>query len=173
VPGFLAAIGPDMKVEGKKQLVRLDQGPDVSAFRSARPERAPKGHRGQGKGDTSPVEWNDAPEPRRRKPKPEERSDAKPPKRKQRAEAPDPAVHAPFDSTRRGARGGKPASKAHAKPGAQKAAGDAPRKEDAKPRRDGAKGPPPPKGKPNSKKNRARAAARKAGRSGDAAPKRR
>jgi len=179
VPGFLDAIGPDMKIEGDKRIVRLEGAPDVPAFRPGRPERAPGADAGPRKGGAKPIDWNDAPEPRRRKPKPEHRGDAKPPKRKPKAEAPDPAVHAPLGVKKRGAPGGAgPASKDHARPAPRKAAGNAPRKDEGKPRREGPKGPPPPKGKPNSKKNRARAAANKAaakaaGKGGHSAPKRR
>ena len=168
-----------MKIEGDKRIVRLEGAPDVPAFRPGRPERAPGADAGPRKGGAKPIDWNDAPEPRRRKPKPEHRGDAKPPKRKPKAEAPDPAVHAPLGVKKRGAPGGAgPASKDHARPAPRKAAGDAPRKDEGKPRRDGPKGPPPPKGKPNSKKNRARAAANKAaakaaGKGGHSAPKRR
>src|SRR6056297_3769622 len=49
VPGFLAAIGPSMKIEGNKQLVRLDKAPDLPAFKHAKPARAPKETAPQGK----------------------------------------------------------------------------------------------------------------------------
>jgi ATP-dependent RNA helicase DeaD len=226
VPGFLAAIGPSMKIEGNKQLVRLDKAPDLPAFKHAKPARAPrettrqgkparagkentpqdkpararkesaaqdkparaskenaaqgkparapKENAPQGKGTTSPIDWNDTSEPRRRKPKPEHRKDATAPKRKPKAEAPDPAVHAPLGSQKRGSPSANPASKGHSKAGQDKPSGRFTGKGDANPsRRASGKGPPPPKGKPSSKKNRARTAAKKIGGSGNASPKRR
>lgn len=186
VPGFLAAIGPTMKIEGNKQLVRLDKAPDVPAFKQAKPvrppketapqgkpARAPKESAPQGKGTTSPIDWNDTSEPRRRKPKPEHRKDATPPKRKPKAEAPDPAVHAPLGRQKRPTLGTKPTSKGHSKAGQDKPAGRSTGKGDANPSRRGSgKGPPPPKGKPSSKKNRARTAAKKIGGGGNSTPKR-
>ncbi|MEL7343275.1 MAG: DEAD/DEAH box helicase [Pseudomonadota bacterium] len=158
VAGFLSAIGPAMKIEGSKDIVRLDQAPDLPAFKPGKPPRGPKpDHR---KPNTPPVEWDDAPAPRARKPKPQDRppqGQAKAPERKPRhkAKPTDEATHAPLE--RRKLTAGKPK-------------GDAgPRK----PRRDGPKGPPPPKGKSNSKKNRARAAAAKSAKGGTGAVKRR
>ncbi|MEO0746242.1 MAG: DEAD/DEAH box helicase [Pseudomonadota bacterium] len=148
VPGFVAALGPGMKIEGTKQVVQLDRAPDLPDFKRPKPDRKPR------RVDTAPTDWNDAPEPRRRKPKPEERKPAKAPARKPK----DPAVHAPLDPSKRVT--GKPAG------GGAK---DGPRK----PRHAGPKGPPPPKGKPSSKKNRARTAAQKAAKGGTAPPKRR
>ena len=148
VPGFVAALGPGMKIEGTKQVVQLDRAPDLPDFKRPKPDRKPR------RVDTAPTDWNDAPEPRRRKPKPEERKPAKAPARKPKA----PAVHAPLDPSKRVT--GKPAG------GGAK---DGPRK----PSHAGPKGPPPPKGKPSSKKNRARTAAQKAAKGGTAPPKRR
>ena len=148
VAGFLAALGPGMKIEGTKQVVQLDRAPDLPDFKRPKPERTPR------RVSTPPTDWNDTPEPRRRKPKPEARKAAKPPARKPK----DPAVHAPLDPSKRVS--DKPAG------GGAK---DAPRK----PRHAGPKGPPPPKGKASSKKNRARAAAQKAAKGGTAPPKRR
>jgi ATP-dependent RNA helicase DeaD len=76
VPGFLKAIGPAMKIEGNKDLVQLDTAPDLPDFthdKGPRPPRAKPAHR---KGDTPPIDWNDAPKPRTRKPKPEDRKGA-------------------------------------------------------------------------------------------------
>src|SRR6056297_3178143 len=42
VPGFLAAIGEGMVIEGKKQLRRLDKAPDLPAFRHSKASPAPK-----------------------------------------------------------------------------------------------------------------------------------
>ncbi len=194
VPGFLAAIGPDMKIEGNKQVKRVDSAPDVPAFRPGRsdrrPERGAKPKPAHRKGDTKPVEWNDAPEPRRRKPKPEDRKEAGPPKRKPesrhdgpppkrkpeerkeatpskpkaRPGASDPSVRMGPGGTKASARSSKPGARDQSRGGQDKPAG--------KPRGAG-KGPPPPKGKPDSKKNRARAAGKKPGSGGQAAPKRR
>ncbi|MCO0635969.1 DEAD/DEAH box helicase [Lutimaribacter sp. EGI FJ00014] len=174
VPGFLAAIGPDMKIEGNKQLLRLDKAPELPAFKHTRPERAPSVKSGQGKGDTKPVDWNDAPEPRRRKPKPENRKDAKPAARKPKADAADTAAHAPLGIQKRRVRGDKLTLKDHPRAGQEKASGSSAGKNDFdKTRRASGKGPTPPKGKPSSKKNRARAAANKAGKGGSSVPKRR
>ncbi|MEL6888259.1 MAG: hypothetical protein AAFO86_06070, partial [Pseudomonadota bacterium] len=134
-------------IEGTKQVMQLDRAPDLPDFKRPNPNRAPR------RPATPPTDWNDAPEPRRRKPKPEERKPAKPPAQKPK----DPAVHAPLDPSKRVT--GKPAGTGK----------DAPRK----PRHAGPKGSPPPKGKPSSKKNRARAAAQKAAKGGTAPPKRR
>jgi ATP-dependent RNA helicase DeaD len=158
VPGFLEEIGPGMTIEGSKQLRRLDAAPDLPPFRPGKPERGPKAKPGPSKGDTTPVDWNDTPAPRRRKPKPEDRRDATPPARQRETKAPDPAVHAPLGKPRHGARGDddmpKDAGKA-GKAGKAKAGGKPASKR-------AGKGPPPPKGKPNSKKNRARAAQKRA-----------
>lgn len=173
VPGFLAAIGPNMKIEGDKQLLRLDKAPDLSTFKHAKSERAPNMKSAHGKGDTSPIDWNDAPEPRRRKPKPDNRDDAKPSVRKPKAEGPDPAAHAPLGNQKRRTRSAKFTSKEYSNVGQEKTPGKSTGKIDAdKSRRGSGKSPTPPKGKPSSKKNRARAAADKTGRSGNSALKR-
>jgi ATP-dependent RNA helicase DeaD len=193
VPGFLKAIGPAMKIEGNKDLVQLDTAPDLPAFthdkgheKGPRPPRAKPAHR---KGDTPPIDWNDAPKPRTRKPKPEDRKGAdrkpggkpagkyskpaKPYAEKPRSEK--PRTDKPrFDKPR----GEAPkASAAPAPPEQSKSSTRGTAPGTFAPRKKGAgKGPPPPKGKPSSKKNRARAAAAqgsKQGKGGTAPPKRR
>ena len=169
VPAFLAAIGPNMTIEGKKQLARLDKAPDLPAFKHAPSRHTAKTGSGRGKADAAPIEWNDEAEPRRRKPKPGDRKDAKP--RKPRADA---------------AAQGAPAHKKAAPPSREGTSRDTPKarrktlsaspaaKADTDKAPSGSrKGPPPPKSKPGSKKNRARAAVNKTANSGNSAPKRR
>jgi len=94
VPAFLASIGKNMKVEAGATLTQLDQPP--AAARDPKPsfasrqrdrrhgdgrqgdgkqggDKERKTHRGRanqsGPVDTSPVDWNDAPAPRTKKPK--------------------------------------------------------------------------------------------------------
>lgn len=43
VDRFLAAIGSDMKIEGSKEIERLDGAPDLPAFRRQKPDRAHPG----------------------------------------------------------------------------------------------------------------------------------
>ncbi len=177
VPGFLAAIGPGMKIEGSKDIVRLDGAPDLPDFKHAKPARPPKMRatlrgkdlRGKDPGEKSaaPIDWNDAPEPARRKPKPEDRKPRKPSGQKPKAEQIDPDVLKPLARRKRGAAGPKPASKGFAKAGEGRMSGDSAGKDgERKPRKSPRKGPPPPKGKPSSKKNRARAADRKSVKTG-------
>ncbi|WP_281984508.1 DEAD/DEAH box helicase [Thalassorhabdomicrobium marinisediminis] len=101
------------------------------------------------KGTTTPVDWNDAPTPKPKKPKPDAaRADApafkKKPRHGGKAPAGDGAVE-PYKP--RKAAAGDP-SKRVSRPG-------------DKPKHGGAKGPTPPQGKASSKKNRARQAAAK------------
>ena len=174
VAGFLSAIGPNMTIEGNKQLCRLEKAPDLPAFRHSKPERASKANSRPAKNGTSPVDWSDAPKPRRLKPTPGIRKDSKPPKRKPQAEGSDGTVHGPISARKRGTGGAKFKSKENAKAVQGTASDKFSGKEDAKKPSGGrGKGPPPPKGKPNSKKNRARAAAKKIGKGGNATPKRR
>lgn len=164
VEGFLAAVGPAMTLEDGAVLTRLASAPRFE--RKAHPDkprhqkdhqphpakqaRTPPATKDERQGTSAPVDWNDDPKPRVKKPK----AGAKP------------------------AHKGKPknAAKASAVP---KADGEAwkPRKSSsAKSKRPGnpdggPKGPKPPVGKPSSKKNRARQlAASKAG--GTASPTR-
>ncbi|WP_298849132.1 DEAD/DEAH box helicase [uncultured Ruegeria sp.] len=155
VDGFLTAIGSDMKIEGSKELVQLDKAPDLSS--TGRPElnRKFKGKPPGYKKDAASAERK-AP---RRQPKPEAQSE-KP------AYATEPHLTSNDDSKSKfKATGAKPKTRktrsVAEKSAHFKSAGDAP------------KGPPPPKGKPSSKKNRARTAAAKSAKGGNAVPKRR
>lgn len=150
---FLDAIGPGMTLEGGAALIRLASPPNL--------ERAPRGDKPQKTklkkprpaekskwespaksetlGTTTPVDWNDDPKPRVRKPKP----GARPPGgRKPKSE-----------DTRRTA----PETSEPQKP--RKSRSGAPRSPDDKTNR--GRGPKPPIGKPSSKKNRARKLAAK------------
>ncbi len=133
VDRFLEAIGPEMKIEGPKDIERLDGPPNVPAFKRQKSDR---GHAG--------------------KPRPHKTKREKSAEQKSEAADTDRVVQTPLKKR-------KPSS--DSPKGKPKAGKDA----KSKPRR--AKGPPPPKGKPSSKKNRARAAA-KATKGGDAVPKR-
>ncbi len=169
VAGFLAAIGPDMKIEKTKDLVRLDQAPDLSATGRAGPNRKHKGKPFGPKKGPDQVKRDQATAPHRRKPDPEGREPFKSKKRRPEPEHSD-------RNERRDARTGDGDGlfkAAGAKPKNRKARGAAPKGGDTQSTRGASKGPPPPKGKPNSKKNLARAAAAKAGKGGDAVPKRR
>ncbi|WP_415919748.1 DEAD/DEAH box helicase [Tateyamaria sp. SN6-1] len=182
VDGFLAALGADMTVEGGAKVAQLDHVPEAASQpkprfegnpkrsgpppRGPKPDRGPKPERGQKpersddaptkprakkvwsdtpllktepmpKQDATPIDWNDTSTPKPRKPKPgakpKGKPRAKPASRMDRAIA-DGAVSAPK----------KPRYKAGGK---------------GKPTGGGA----PAVGKPNSKKNKARRAAAKAG----------
>lgn len=163
VDGFLAAIGPAMKIEGSKDIVRLDKAPDLPAYQRPKFDRAPGGKPRPRKGDTKPVDWNDAADPRRRKPKPEDRKPRKLVDRKPRAEETDKVVGAPLKARKPAVASPKGKPKPEAKSG---------KETQSKPRNSAPKGPLPPKGKASSKKNRARAEA-KASKGGNAVPKRR
>lgn len=163
VDGFLKAIGSDMKIEGSKDIVRLDTAPDLPAFERPKSDRARAVKPRHRKGDTPPTDWNDAPNPRRRKPKPEDRAPRKSADQHHKTKEADKGAHAPLKKRKTSDASLRDHSKADPKAGAGG---------HSKPRKSGPKGPPPPKGKSNSKKNRARAAA-KAAQGGRAAPKRR
>ncbi|MFK7939171.1 MAG: DEAD/DEAH box helicase [Roseovarius sp.] len=165
VSDFLAAIGPGMKIEGTKDVVQLDKAPDLPAFERPKTNRHAKSKPRHPKGDTKPVDWNDAPAPRRRKPKPEDRKPQKPSDQRPKTEPSDTAAHAP---ARRRAPEGQDARNE----GDKKAKADRKGK-NYKPHTASAGGKPPPKGKPSSKKNRARAAAALAAKGANAKPKRR
>ena len=180
VPGFLAAVGPDMVLEPGATLTRLEEQPVLERpERSERPERPQRAKR--------PDRAGKHPTKRTRKPDPRgtDHPDAAPAKadtpspsgswrenRTARDTAPSskpakPAKHA-------GKSAGKPSGKSDVQPGGKPSArpfGKPGGKPTGKP-----KGPPPPKGKPSSKKNRARALAAKAnaatGKGGMARPKR-
>ncbi|MHA6263868.1 DEAD/DEAH box helicase [Arenibacterium sp. CAU 1754] len=163
VPGFLAAVGPDMRLEAGASLTRLSQPPSFAGGKpkmgGPKPRDAkPKKHRkSDTPGTTQPVDWNDAPEPRAKKPKP---GTARPKPKSRPAPAPETASPAAVVTPAAPKRKTETlTAKRPGKPGGQP------------------KGPPPPKGKANSKKNKMRAKIAKAAggkprRGGDAAPKR-
>ena len=158
VPGFLAAIGDSMKVEGGAEVKQLGQAPVLD--KAPRPASKAPGSGPKPRGDrpdrsepskpkyskpksSAPIDWNDDPTPRTKKPK----STDKPKDRKPRTKS--GSTYAPAKDGGHGparrrpdegkpARSGKPSGKRGGKP----------------------KGPPPPAGKANSKKNRARAEAK-------------
>ena len=160
VQGFLAAIGPEMVLEEGAALSQLATPPkfDKSPRRSepprpkdrkprkAEPQEAATEVKTATPGTTTPIDWNDDPTPRVKKPK----ADAKPTPRKR----PKPtATHAPK------AIGEKPRKPRHSSAAKSKPADGA---------SDRPRGPKPPVGKPSSKKNRARKMA--AGKSGGSGP---
>ena len=156
---FETALGPDRIGEDGLTIRRSDappaqqggfrgkpggKGADDAREAPARAERKPRAADAPD-GTTRPTDWNDAPAPRTRAPKPAH-PNAKP--RKPHAERPDGVVE-PFRKP------GKPGGKPGGKPFQGKPGGKPPFKGKAK---DGT-----PAGKPNSKKNKARAAVRKDG----------
>nr|WP_217359139.1 DEAD/DEAH box helicase [Ruegeria arenilitoris] len=159
VSGFLTALGSEMMIEGSKEVVQLEGAPDIPAFERSKPGRGPKG---KPRPKTGRPDWKETPPRRKGASKPDGRkprgyTEGKPkPARLERTESGEGKFQA------KGVKS-KPRS-----PRDDKA-------KDGKPKFGGkvAKGPPPPKGKPSSKKNRARAAAAKTGKGGDAVPKRR
>lgn len=157
VDGFLATLGPDMIIEGSKSVTRLDKPPAPSAFDRPKPGRSFKDKPRPRKADDQTVARRDtaAAATDKVKPKPAKPRKAGPGQAKTRAPAQEKT--------------GKPRAKT------LKDKGDTKRGKDGmtKPRDDKPKGSPPPKGKPSSKKNRARAAAAKAAKGGNAVPKRR
>ncbi|MEP1535470.1 MAG: DEAD/DEAH box helicase [Paracoccaceae bacterium] len=168
VPAFLAAIGPKMTVEENAVIKQLDKPPVITgSTRSARPDRSDRpdrkgsskpAHRGKPESSgrsphksNGPIDWNDDPAPRKKKPKPQDR----PTKPQARRDAPD---------------GGGKRQGSDASPHRQADGAVTPRK----PRSKSNKGPQPPAGKASSKKNRARAAVAKGAskQGGNARPKR-
>lgn len=157
---LLDAIGPGMTLEGGAALTRLASPPD--------PDRAPRGDKSQGarfkkprpavapgeakttnrrmSGSTTPVDWNDDPEPRARKPKGDPKSSDNGERKRE-------------DPRRSGAAASEP--RKPRKPRSAKSEGI-----EDKSVRPG--GPKPPVGKASSKKNRARKLA--AGKSGGNGP---
>ncbi|MDK3074243.1 DEAD/DEAH box helicase [Sedimentitalea sp. JM2-8] len=168
---FLAALGPDMTVEGDARVTRLDRTPDLggSSKPGAKPfARSPEHRRGPGRKETGPDRIAPRPAPQPEPPGPERRKPSAPPSPRPRKPEPGSAAgkRAPMPdiATADGLvspakRRGKPAAHNQAGKRKPKAPGQAPSKA-------------PPVGKPNSKKNKARAAAAKA-RGGDKPPKRR
>ena len=145
VARFQAALGADMTLEEGAVVTQMSAPPKLGGGGGARPATgAPKAHRKGGtklskpgaqaeRAEAAPIEWNDAPPPRNRKPKPADRF------RKKGAGA-------------KPANGGSSAPKRREKPDLTRDGAVSPK---------GKNGPPPPKGKPNSKKNKARLSASK------------
>lgn len=142
VSEFLAEVGPSMTLEDGVTLTRLAEPPNLESGSRPRQQQSFKpGKQSRAKPEkstddkpvsTPPVDWNDDPVPRQKKPKATAKQSTGRPRHK----------------SPKGA--GGPQSGA-----ARQADGDQPVKP-GKPRR---KGSPPPAGKPTSKKNRARALA--------------
>jgi ATP-dependent RNA helicase DeaD len=159
VGGFLKALGGKTELEPGANIKQLDKPPSIA--NSPRPKFEPKTHddkpaRAKPKHSAAPIDWNDAPEPRRKKPKPTGKpGGSKPPhanaKRRPEHSRPEGVVETYKKKPATGAGNSKPAGK----PGRSKST--------------------TPVGKPNSKKNKARRAAAAAGggKGGTAAPKRR
>ncbi|MDA7967284.1 DEAD/DEAH box helicase [Ruegeria sp.] len=85
VPGFLDAIGPEMTIEGTKDIVQLDATPDFSSSAKAGPKRGARGKRGPEKPGNKPARLV-APQPakvrKKAEPKPSVKAkDAAKPKR--------------------------------------------------------------------------------------------
>ncbi len=189
VSRFLNAVGPEMELEKGVTLTRLDQAPSFERSArptgprgpkpdrkprddAPRPERKPYREAKQhdagtaeqkaeavapAKPSSAPIDWNDEPTPRVRKPKPADRKGGKP--------AGKAGGGASQDRKPYKGKSDKPAK--DRKPYGDKSGGDRPPRRtegafEAKPykSKDKPKGPPPPEGKPNSKKNKARAAER-------------
>ncbi|WP_146346639.1 DEAD/DEAH box helicase [Phaeobacter marinintestinus] len=147
VPGFLSAVGPDMVLEDGAALKRLPGAPQFERTprrdtptsaperkpRSTAPARPEKSAQSRPSGTTKPVDWNDDPKPKPKKPKP----GAKPATSKYKRDdkkASDTVSVEPLKARKPKSPGSKPAGGKHQP----------------------ARGPQPPKGKPSSKKNRAR-----------------
>lgn len=169
VAGFLKAIGPDQTVEDGAKVSKVEGEPNLE-----RPER----HERPGRSFKDRGPRRDGP-PKFKKPgrdrdfdgsrgdkdkKPHRKGEGKPYKPR------DEEVWKDRSSKSGKPSGGKPKG---GKPFSGKSDGG--RSTGGKPAFQKPKGPPPPKGKPNSKKNKARAAERAAakGKGGDARPKRR
>ncbi|SHH97182.1 DEAD/DEAH box helicase [Marivita hallyeonensis] len=144
VTRFLNAVGPEMVLEEGVSLTRLDTAPDLERGGKPATARGPKPER----------------KPRRDAPRDVHRQKSAPqvvdrPAIEDRQEAPPPKAKKPKSADRSPAQ--KPRKTGGDAP--PRRAGDGPaKKRDDK--RDKPKGPPPPKGKPTSKKNKARAATR-------------
>lgn len=161
VERFLTAIGPEMKIEGSKDVLRLDSAPDLPAFKRTKADRTPTGKSRPRKMKPFSPERSDASESGRRMPSRDERKFRKPVGQKSKASDAKEIVPSPAKKQKPAVGG----SNAKSEVGSGK-------KTRSKPSGSGVKGPPPPKGKPSSKKNRARAAI-KAAKGGNAMPKRR
>ena len=150
VKGFLNAVGPGMTMENGAKLVQikgapnLDRGPvkrkGGNTFAKGEKRAAPVA-----KGPATPIDWNDAPTPRKKKPKPGTQPTGGPKPKTKHAEDEPPKAD-------------------KWKPRKAKDGSKAPKESSEKTR-----GPKPPAGKPSSKKNRARQLSRSTG-GGDAKP---
>ncbi len=144
VDKFVAAVGPKMTLENGAALKQLDEKPLTETSRQGTKPRKKGQFENRGRDDkglrspnprspgtAQPIDWNDAPEPRAKKPK----GGSKPVHRKK----PKATPNGPHEAVvGRSQESGKPKSK---------------RTTDEK---GGPRGPKPPVGKPSSKKNRAR-----------------
>lgn len=148
VSGFLDAVGPKMALENGAALTRLstapnlDRGPRQDRQPASKPKRAQPETSKQMSGaatapakperpgTTTPVDWNDDPKPRRKKPKPGAKPVGRPKAKREDGEQPEGNKAEPWK--RRHPKGADTPSK----------------------------GPKPPTGKPSSKKNRARQASK-------------
>ncbi|MFT4960765.1 MAG: ATP-dependent RNA helicase DeaD [Paracoccaceae bacterium] len=156
VAGFLKALGGNAELEPGAVLKQLDSPPELA--NSPRPKYVEKGQsdrpeRTRPKHSAAPVEWNDAPEPRHKKPKPAGKpAGAKPAyaksNRKPEHFRPEGVVETYKKKPGAGAPDGKPSGK----PGRSNST--------------------TPVGKANSKKNKARRDAASGGKGGSSAPKR-
>lgn len=156
LPGFLAAIGENLRVEGSA-ITQLDKPPEAAnsprqgfAARQRDEKRQGQDHRKNSGGDkhgkynkpdnrqdSGPIDWDDAPAPRRKKPK---------------AGAPKPKGERALTPQEERNKGAVTAKKPRHNPAGKKP------KFSGKPGKPGGK-PTTPVGKPSSKKNRARAKA--------------
>ncbi|MDE4134397.1 DEAD/DEAH box helicase [Phaeobacter sp. QD34_3] len=165
--GFLAALGAEMVLDDGTRLTQLDKAPDLPAGRPSGPRKPGRGkpagpggkrpHRGQDRSFDRPDS-----DRKPRAPRPDRADGAKPARREKPKDTPPREPNAVVTPRK------KPAAKPGTKPGAGDASKSLRRKDAGKAatgdRRP--KGPPPPKGKPNSKKNKARAAQAKAAKTG-------
>lgn len=145
VKGFLEAIGPEMTVEGGMRLVRVDTPPAAM--------QTPRGRPGSRSQDRGPAR---VPREKREQREPRDQGTRRAPQDRAPREA-TPEVGKP-----RGGDAKSPVAETRAE------VSDAPWALDDRPKKDrkrksGPKGPPPPKGKANSKKNKARKMTGKAG----------
>jgi ATP-dependent RNA helicase DeaD len=186
VEGFLAAVGPKMEMEDGAALTRLDAAPEIA--RTARPprgdkpqDRKPRTNKSNDRrssraatesaaapeaeqkpaakpGTTTPVDWNDAPAPRQKKPKNPRPQGGKPSRQGDKAPSDLPQAE-PWKAR-------KPRHKASG------GGFERPTRPGGKASNPSAKLGPATTGKPNSKKNKARRAAAEAeGRTAGAKPR--
>ena len=164
---FLASVGPGMTMEDDAALVRLDTPPKLDRGprkpdrgprkdfekRDAKPRPPRKDRDAPKKPSAAPIEWNDDPAPKKKKPKadkpPFKKSGDKPPFKKGGDKPPFKKKSKSEKARDDGAISDKPRKPRHG-------ASDPSKRMDGPPR---GKGPKPPVSKPNSKKNKARRAA--------------